>query len=93
MNFDTRTVMDFIQISDELRNVLNKIILEEKSLVEKTDYFNSIVFIDSIVPLIKDQIKLFIKTQLTPMGLSVLKGTVNLNNVDYRYILENVSKF
>lgn len=93
MNFDTRTVMDIIQLNDELKDELFEIIFQEHLFNEKYNMLNTDKFSDAISPLIKDSLKKFFKRGLTGMGLSVLKGTININNVDYDYLVNEVSKF
>lgn len=92
MNFDTRTVMDIIQLDSELKDRLVETILEEQLFSENVGHFNTNAFIESITPLIKDHLKVFLKNQLNKMNLSVLKGTINLNNVDYTHVVNEVSK-
>jgi len=93
MNFDTRTVMDIIELNDELKDEIFEIIFQEHLFTEKHDMLNVDKFSDAISPLIKDSLKKFFKRGLTGMGLPVLKGTVNINNVDYTYLVNEVSKF
>ena len=93
MNFDTRTVMDIIELNDELKDEIFEIIFQEHLFSEKHDMLNANKFSDAISPLIKDSLKKFFKRGLTAMGLSVLKGTININNVDYDYLVNEVSKF
>lgn len=93
MNFDTRTVMNIIELNDELKDDIFEIIFQEHSFTEKHDVLNTDKFSDTISPLIKDVLKKFFKRGLTGMGLPVLKGTVNINNVDYTYLVNEVSKF
>lgn len=93
MNFDTRTVMDIIQLNDELKDELFEIVFQEQMFSEKYDSLNMSKFADTITPLIKDALKKFFKKGLTKMGLPVLKGTVNINNVDYTHLVNEVTKF
>lgn len=93
MNFDTRTVMDIIELSDDLKDELFEIIFEEQIFFEKNARLNTDEFSVVIAPLIKDTLKKFFKKGLTSMNLSVLKGTININNVDYTHIVNEVSKF
>lgn len=92
MNFDTRTVMDIIELNDELKDELFEIVFQEQLFCENKK-LNADEFSDMVMPSIKDTLKRFFKRGLTEMNLSVLKGTINLNNVDYTYLVDLVSKF
>lgn len=93
MNFDTKTVMDIIELNDELKDELFEIISQEHLFTEKHDMLNMNKFSHAISPLIKDNLKKFFNRGLTGMGLSILKGTVNINNVDYTHLVNEVLKF
>ena len=98
INFDTRTVNDLINLDDDLKYQIISIVNEEEYIYKKNkinhlvnDYhFISDDYLNAILPNIKDCLKSFIKKNLNKMGLSDLKGVINLNNVDYGYIV-NVS--
>lgn len=98
INFDTRTINDLIHLDEDLKFEINSIIQEEE-FISKKNTINSILndyefitddILDAVLPDIKDCLKSFMKKNLNKIELSVLKGVVNLNNVDYRYIV-NVS--
>lgn len=94
MNFDTRTVMDLINLNNEFRESLFDIILEEQSMIDSTDEFRDKVFVETVTPIIKSRIKDFLfRKELTKMNLGILKGTINLNNVDYKHLIEDVTSF
>jgi hypothetical protein len=94
MNFDTRTVMDLINLNNEFRESLFEIILEEQSMIDSTDEFRDKVFVETVSPIIKSRIKDFLfRKELTKMNLGILKGTINLNNVDYKHLIEDVTSF
>ena len=92
MNFDTRTIIDIINLNSEVKKELIEIILEEKRFSEKIGKFDNDIFIDTILPLIKNYLKTFLKKELNNMGLSVLKGYVNLNNIDYPNLIKSFVK-
>jgi len=98
INFDTRTINDLIHLDEDLKFEINSIIQEEE-FISKKNTINSILndyefitddILDTVLPDIKDCLKSFMKKNLNKIELSVLKEVVNLNNVDYRYIV-NVS--
>jgi len=93
MNFDTRTVMDIIELNDDLKDELFEIVFQEQIFFEKNHRLNADEFSKLVTPLIKDTLKKFFKKGLTAMNLSVLKGTININNVDYTYLVNEVAKF
>lgn len=98
INFDTRTINDLIHLDEDLKFEINSIIQEEE-FISKKNTINSILndyefitddILDTVLPDIKDCLKSFMKKNLNKIGLPVLKEVVNLNNVDYRYIV-NIS--
>ncbi len=93
MNFDTRTIMDIIELNDSLKDELFEIIFEEQIFFKKKYRLNVDEFSLMIMPTIKDVLTRFFKKGLTDMDLPVLKGTININNVDYTYLVNKVVKF
>jgi len=92
MNFDTRTVLDLIILDDNFKKTLHSIVDGEQLFSENIGHFNSDIFIESITPLLKDNIKMFLKTELKRMNLYVIKNIINLNNVDYKILVEQITK-
>ena len=96
MNFDTRTVIDLIKLNEKLKDSMILILEEEKSFTEKIGknekvdkyMFTSDSFLETIIPQMKDCLKTFLKKDLTSMGLSVIRGMVNINNVDYSNVVK-----
>lgn len=93
MNFDTRTVMDIISLNDDLKKNISETITQEQLFSENIGRFNSDEFIDSITPMIKDTLKIFLKKNLKSMGLSLIKNHININNVDYKYLVNEIASF
>ena len=92
MNFDTRTVIDIINLNDELKETLFEIILNEQMFLGDTDEFNNNVLVQAAIPVIKNKLKEFLfRKELTKMGLGILKGTINLNNIDYKDLILDVT--
>lgn len=101
MNFDTRTINDLIQLDADLKFEILSILEDEKFISKKNGINNKINdskfisdgFVFVIEPNIKDCLKTFMKKDLNKIGLSVLKGTIDLNNVDYKYIVNGLIEF
>lgn len=95
MNFDTRTIIDLIKLNETLKNEMTLILEEEKkfiSIINKNkivdDFmFSSDTFVKIITPHMKECLRLYLKKNLKDMGLSIISGIVNINNVDYTHIV------
>ena len=85
MNFDTRTVIDLMKLNEKLKDDIIFILEEESLFIKKVDEFMFIsdTVLETIIPIIKDCLKYFLKKDLNTMDLSVIKGMVDINNVDY----------
>lgn len=92
MNFDTRTIIDIISINENLKEKIIEIISEEKIFIKNLDVFDSDRLIDSVYPSIKHEIKLSLKKDLKSMGLSILRGVININSIDCKTIIDILSK-
>jgi hypothetical protein len=98
MNFDTRTILDLINLDDLLRNNIVSILDEETELSKKkktTNKPNDLTidfasYVINVKPAIKDCLRLFLKKDLKRLGLPILKGVVNINNISYEDIVDNV---
>lgn len=91
MNFDTRTIIDIISIDSDLKKELMEIISEEKILFKKMKQFTYEDFIGSVKPRLIDQIKVSLKRNLKGMGLSVLTGVIDINNIDCKSVIDSIS--
>ena len=91
MNFDTRTVIDLMKLNEKLKDDIIFILEEESLFIKKVGknakvdefMFISDTVLETIIPIIKDCLKYFLKKDLNTMDLSVIKGMVDINNVDY----------
>lgn len=92
MNFDTRTVIDLISLDSDLQNKLRMTIDEEQLFSENIGHFNDDVFIESITPLLKDHLKSFMKKDVKKMELPFINNLVNLNIIDYKHLIEEITK-
>lgn len=92
MNFDTRTIIDIINLNNELKETLFDIILNEQMAIGDADEFNNKILMQSVTPILKNKLKefLFIK-ELNKMDLSILKGIVDLKNVDYDFLIKEIT--
>jgi len=92
MNFDTRTILDLISLNPELKECLFETILDEQSCLDDQDVFDENVLVNSVAPIIKDKLKDFLfRKELTSMDLGILKGTININNIDYKFLIREVT--
>lgn len=87
MNFDTRTVLDLISLDTTLREDIESILIQEERLLKKNKKEFSY---DSTYPEIEECIKLFLRKDLKRVGLPILKGSINLNNVSYKDIIDSI---
>ena len=92
MNFDTRTVIDIIQLSDELKKELQSAVGDELAFLLSTNDFTDEDLLNAVYPTIKDALKTFLKNKLKKVYLHILKNTVNLNSVDYKYLIDHITK-
>lgn len=92
MNFDTRTILDITKLDLDLSEEIKKTIKEEESFSEKIQQYDYDIFVDSIIPLLKDKLKLFLKKNLKQIELPILKGMVDINNIDYKVFVNEIQK-
>jgi hypothetical protein len=92
MNFDTRTIIDMARLDVNLTEDLRYTIAEEQRFSEKIQQYDYDIFVDSISPLLKDKLKSFLKRNLSSINLPILKGMVNINNVDYKIFVNEIQK-
>lgn len=91
-NFDTSVVMDVMELDENLKKSIISIIDEEQLFSDSIGQFNSDIFIESITPIILDHLKTFFKKDSERLKIPFLKKIVNLNNVDYGYIIMELTK-
>lgn len=92
MNFDTRTIIDLVKLDETFTEDFKLMVIEEQRFSEKIEQYDYDVFVDSIVPLLKDRLKFFIKNNLKKIGLPILKGRVNIDNVDFKLFVNEIQK-
>lgn len=92
MNFDTRTIIDVIKLNVSASEDFISTIKEEQIFSENIEQYDYDIFVDSIVPLLKDKLKLFLKKNLKDIGLPILKGAVKIENIDYKVFVNEIQK-
>ena len=92
MNFDTRTMLDITKLDIHFKEDLKSTITEEQKFSERIQQYDYDVFVDSISPLLKDKLKMFLKYALKESELSIIKGMVNLEKIDYKVFVNEIQK-
>lgn len=88
MNFDTRTVTDLISLNEELKKKMQTSIDEEFLLFDGDERFTEETFAQLLTPILKDHLKQFFKTELKKMDLVFIKKLLDLNNVNYKEVVD-----
>lgn len=91
MNFDTRTLLDVITLDKSFEREIENRILEEKKLWSKTGKTSNNDFVQSIIPIIKDEIKNSIKSTLYKEQLLFLSSYIDLDNVDFYHLIPTLA--
>lgn len=94
INFDTRTVIDLITLNDSLKNKLFEVIDSELVLF---NYSRDVErdedeFALTIAPLLKRHIEKFFKVEFKKSDLFLIRKTINLKNVDYKQLVDSITK-
>jgi len=92
MNFDTRTVLDLILIDSDLERNLTAIIEGEKYIWTSVGNKSENAFVKSVIPLVKDELKFYLKNRLFRQKLSFLSKLIDLDKVDYFHLIPAVAK-
>jgi len=92
MNFDTRTILDIILLDQNLEAVLTALVDGEKVLWVKSGKTSENEFVHSVVPLVKDELRFYMKHKIHKMKLGFLKKLVDLDKVDYFQLIPAVAK-
>lgn len=92
MNFDTRTVTDLISLSEKLKKQMHTSIDEEFLLFDGDERFTEDTFAELLTPILKDHLKEFIKSDLKKMDLIFLKKMIDLNKVNYKEVIDYLTK-
>lgn len=94
MNFNTRTIVDLINLDYDLKSKLNSIIDDERLfLLSMNDAsIDEVDFIITISPIMHETLKRYVKIDLRGTDLSFLNGMINLNEVDYKMVFESITQ-
>lgn len=92
MNFDTRTIIDVTTLDLDVKEDLKNTIKDEQLFSEKIEQYDYDIFVSSIEPLLKDKLKFFLKRNLKEVGLPILKGIIDINNIDYKVFVNEIQK-
>jgi hypothetical protein len=92
MNFDTRTVRDLIYLDQSLKSDLLNCIDEELIFSSGRDFFDEDEFAEVLKPLFQDYLKNFMKKKLSKMKLNFVRSMIDLNKVDYKYLIDYLTK-
>lgn len=80
MNFDTRTVLDILLLDGDLEAVLVALVEAERIIWNGTSKNE---FVKSVIPLVKDEIRFYMKHRAHRKSLGFLKKLINIDKVDY----------
>jgi hypothetical protein len=92
MNFDTRLILDIFILDSKLKEDIQNIVEEEQLFSDIIGRVDSDYFLDSVSPLIKDKLKEYVKRDIKKLDIPFVKSLINITNVDYRIIIDNVSE-
>ena len=92
MNFDTRIIKDLIYLDESLYSTLINEIDEELIFSSTRDVFDEDDFAEVLKPLMRDHLRLFIKTKLKTLDLLILKNIINIDNIDYKELIDHLTK-
>lgn len=92
MKFDTRTVTDLISLDEELKKRLQDSIDEELLLFDGDERFTEENFAELMTPILKDHIKQFMKNDLKKLDLLFLKKIIDLGKIDYKELIDYLTK-
>lgn len=92
MNFDTRTVFDLLILDPDLEIIINSLVDAEKYIYTKSGKTSENEFVRSVVPLVKDELKFYLKHKSHRMKLGFLNKMIDLDKVDYYHLIPAVCK-
>lgn len=92
MNFDTRTVFDLMIIDPDLEIIINSLVDAEKYIYFKSGNTSENDFVRSVIPLVRDELKFYMRYKLHKLKLGFLNKMVDLDKVDYYHLIPAVCK-
>lgn len=91
MNFDTRTVLDLFKLDPDLRVIVSSIVDGEKVLWESQMKTSQNDFVRHVIPLVKDELRFYLKSHAYRKKLHFLRPLINLDKIDYYRVIPEVS--
>ena len=92
MNFDTRTVFDLMIVDPDLEIIINSLVDAEKYIYFKSGNTSENDFVRSVIPLVRDELKFYMRYKLYKLKLGFLNKMVDLDKVDYYHLIPAVCK-
>jgi len=92
MNFDTRTTLDIILLDQGLESVLTALVDAEKIIWVKSGKTSENEFVRFVIPIVKDELRFYMRHRLHKIKLGFLKKFVDLDKVDYYQLIPAVAK-
>jgi hypothetical protein len=92
MNFDTRTVFDLMIVDPDLEIIINSLVDAEKYIYFKSGNTSENDFVRSVIPLVRDELKFYMRYKLHKLKLGFLNKMVDLDKVDYYHLIPAVCK-
>ena len=92
MNFDTRTVFDLLILDPDLEIIINSLVDAEKFIYTNSGKTSENDFVRSVVPIVKDELKFYLKYKSHKMKLGFLNKMIDLDKVDYYHLIPAVCK-
>lgn len=92
MNFDTRTTLDIILLDQGLELVLTALVDAEKVIWVKSGKTSENEFVRFVTPIVKDELRFYMRHRLHKIKLGFLKKFVDLDKVDYYHLIPAVAK-
>jgi hypothetical protein len=84
-------MLDIMNLNEELKDSLFHIVLIEQESLADIDKSNEDILLNSVTPIIKNKLKEFLfRKELINMNLGILKGTININSIDYKSLIREV---
>jgi len=92
MNFDTRIIFDLLTLDPSLEIIINSLVDAEKYIYVKSGKTSENDFVRSVVPLVKDEFKFYLKHRSHKIKMGFLNKLIDLDNVDYYHVIPAICK-
>jgi hypothetical protein len=84
--------LDLFILDPDLEIVISALVEGEKILWDDLNNTSQNDFVRSVIPLVKDELKFYMKTRVHRLKLGFLKKMVDLDKVDYYHLIPAVAK-